>query len=245
MITATLSEQIPAGRQSGQHRPDLPPELRAFLGELIHPFQMLIWGLPGSGKSTMSMIMANQMASFRKVLYISGEEDLSSATLRQKQARTITRPDRFVFANRLPNSRVEWRQLLFPGATGQTSGQLAGNRALPANRLLAGSGQSTGQSAGGYLELRTIVYDSITVLGIHPFHVKATANDCQMPMFRQHISHIFISHAHKDGKEYRGDGSWGHEVDIIIRCHEGVATIQKNRFATAEQGRIGSEYRIY
>ena len=83
------------------------------------------------------------------------------------------------------------------------------------------------------------------MLDLHPFYVKATANDLRLPDFSEHLGHIFISHAHKDGKEYRGDGSWGHEVDIIIRCHEGTATSQKNRFATADKGRIGSEYRIY
>ncbi|MDU0372347.1 hypothetical protein ACFPAF_18240 [Hymenobacter endophyticus] len=242
LLTATLTGEIRAGRQPGQYRPALPPTLRQFLGELTHPFQMLIWGLPGSGKSTMSMIMANEMAAFRKVLYISGEEGLNSTTLRQKQARTITRHDRFLFANRLPNSKLEWRQILLTGTTGQMSGQLAGNALSPTGQR---TGWPTGQPTGGTPEYRTIVYDSITMLGIHPFHVKATANDCQLPAFSQHISHIFISHAHKDGKEYRGDGSWGHEVDIIIRCHEGVATIQKNRFATAEQGRIGTEYKIY
>ena len=83
------------------------------------------------------------------------------------------------------------------------------------------------------------------MLGLHPFYVKATANDLNLPDFSQYLGHIFISHAHKDGSEYRGDGSWGHEVDIIIRCHDGIATIQKNRFATAEKGRIGSECKIY
>ena len=92
---------------------------------------------------------------------------------------------------------------------------------------------------------RTVVYDSITMMGLHPFHVKAIANDCKLPAYSQQLGHLFISHAHKDGKEYRGDGSWGHEVDIIIRCHEGVAEIQKNRFATADQGRIGSTIKIY
>jgi hypothetical protein len=99
--------------------------------------------------------------------------------------------------------------------------------------------------SGEYLAYRTVVYDSITMLGVTPFFVKGTANDCRFPAFHAAMSHIFISHAHKDGKEYRGDGSWGHEVDIIIRCHEGEATIQKNRFATEVAGRIGSTLRMY
>jgi hypothetical protein len=159
--------------------------------------------------------------------------------LQQKQERTLTRPaEQFLFANRLPSSAQEWRQVLYASPAGQRASQVP---ALTAQR----PGAAPTQPNNDYLAYRTIVYDSITMLDVHPFYVKATANDCQLPAFSQHISHLFISHAHKDGKEYRGDGSWGHEVDIIIRCHEGLATIQKNRFATAEQGRIGSSLRIY
>lgn len=232
LLTAVPVPASAAGapRVTGHYRPQLAPVLQAFLGELTYPFQALIWGLPGSGKSTFSMRLANALAAQFKVLYLSGEEDLNSPTLQQKQARTITRHAHFLFVNRLPNSAGEWRQLLYPSSAGLTPSAAAA-RIAPA--------------AGSLPAYRTIVYDSITMMGLQPFHVKATAKDCQLPAYSQQLGHLFISHAHKDGKEYRGAGSWGHEVDLIIRCHEGVAEIQKNRFATAEQGRIGSTITIY
>ena len=249
LVTATLANVTDEKRPDGHYRPVLSPTLQAFLGELTYPFQALIWGLPGSGKSTFSMRMANALAERFQVLYISGEEDLKSATLKQKQERTITRGNHFLFANRMPSSTSEWQQTLYPPTIGshpaQISSQgmqLAGSQTvLPSGRAI----QSLTSFPTGYLAYRTIVYDSITMMGIHPFDVKATANDCELPAYSEKLGHIFISHAHKDGKEYRGDGSWGHEVDIIIRCHEGMAEIRKNRFATAEHGRIGSTIKIY
>ncbi|GAB2954993.1 hypothetical protein GCM10027048_20750 [Hymenobacter coalescens] len=145
----------------------------------------------------------------------------------------------------MPNSAAEWQQLLYSDATGQSSGQNAGNPVLSVKNLTGHTPPVVPVISRAGLNYYTVVYDSITMLGLHPFYVKATAADCQLPAFNELISHIFISHAHKDGKEYRGDGSWGHEVDIIIRCREGVAEIQKNRFATAEQGRIGNTIKIY
>lgn len=237
--TASPASNIEATNQPRRYRPALSAALRSFLGNLTYPFQMLVWGLPGSGKSTLSMMLADALADRFKVLYISGEESLASATLQQKQERTLTRPAaQFLFANRLPVSAQEWRQVLYASPATPLTNQAPTARAQQ-------PGAAAIRAGGDYLAYRTVVYDSITMLDIHPFYVKATANDCQLPAFSQYISHVFISHAHKDGKEYRGDGSWGHEVDVIIRCHEGLATIQKNRFATAEHGRIGSSLRIY
>lgn len=249
LVTTTLDDATKELRSDRHYRPMLAPILQAFLGELTYPFQALVWGLPGSGKSTFSMRMANALAERFKVLYISGEEDLKSATLKQKQERTITRGSQFLFANRMPASATEWQQILYPRVIDSQPLRTGGDATLPANShtgLLSGrAGQGGASFPTGYLAYRTVVYDSITMMGIHPFHVKATANDCKLSAYSQQLGHIFISHAHKDGKEYRGDGSWGHEVDIIIRCHEGVAEIQKNRFATAKHGRIGSTIKIY
>ena len=239
LVTASPAHATEATNQPRRYRPALSAALQSFLGDLTYPFQMLVWGLPGSGKSTLSMMLADALADRFKVLYVSGEESLTSATLQQKQERTLTRPSaQFLFANRLPVSAQEWRQVLYASPATPITNRAPTTRAQQPGAVAIRPG-------GDYLAYRTVVYDSITMLDIHPFYAKATANDCQLPAFSQHISHVFISHAHKDGKEYRGDGSWGHEVDVIIRCHEGLATIQKNRFATAEHGRIGSSLRIY
>jgi hypothetical protein len=80
----------------------------------------------------------------------------------------------------------------------------------------------------------------VTKLDISPFYVHAVAHDFQLPDFTKRRSHIFITHAHKDGKQYRGDGSWGHEVDIIIRVENGIATTEKNRF-----GEVGRSLTVF
>ena len=201
-------------------KPMLSAPFYSLLGELSFPFQLLLWGLPGSGKSTFALQLANELALWRWVLYVSGEEDVRSATLADKQRRALTRPfEHFSFIPRLPATRAEWSELLSNGP------MINGISFAP--------------------RYSTVVYDSITMLNLHPFYVKNTASALQLPDFSAKLGHIFVSHAHKDGKEYRGDARWGHEVDIIIRCNEGTATIQKNRFSTADKGGIGSEYQIY
>ena len=87
---------------------------------------------------------------------------------------------------------------------------------------------------------KAVFYDSVTKLSITPFFVQAAANDYQLPRFSTHLSHIFITYAHKDGQQYRGDGSWGHEVDVVVRVEKGVAIIEKNRF-----GPVGKTLKIF
>lgn len=87
---------------------------------------------------------------------------------------------------------------------------------------------SKGQSL--LMSCKTIFCDSVTKLNITPFYVDAVTHDYRLPDFLELLSHIFITHAHKDGQQYRGDGSWGHEVDLIIRVEKGVATTEKNQF---------------
>lgn len=56
-------------------------EFATFLGPVVYPFKMLVWGLPGSGKSTFCMKLANEIAKKHALLYIAGEEALNSPTL--------------------------------------------------------------------------------------------------------------------------------------------------------------------
>jgi endogenous inhibitor of DNA gyrase (YacG/DUF329 family) len=193
----------------------LNEKFEGFLGKKIsYPFKMLIWGLPGSGKSTFSMQLADQISTNHKILYVAGEELLNSDTLKDKQNRSIQPRSKknCIFINRLPNSETEWKTLLFEKSL-----------------------QNTPQ-----VKFKTVFYDSVTKLEITPFYVDAIANDCRMPFFNANLSHVFITHAHKDGQMYRGDGSWAHEVDIIIKCEKGVALTEKNRF-----GETGKVFQIY
>lgn len=187
-------------------------DFAAFLGLVCYPFKMLVWGLPGSGKSTFCMKLANEIATKHPMLYIAGEEALNSPTLLDKQRRTLAtqNANRCVFLNRLPKSEQEWKQLV------QSQGPIVVS------------------------PYKAIFYDSVTKLGITPFYVNAAANDFRLPALEKTLSHVFITHAQKDGQQYRGDGSWGHEVDIIVRVEKGVATTEKNRF-----GEVGRTLRIF
>jgi hypothetical protein len=212
-ISTAESDYAFSGIAEFNKRVVLSPEFKEFLGKITFPFKMLVWGLPGDGKSTFCMKLANEIANAYNILYVSGEEKLKSSTLKDKQHRTITDQNKkaCIFINRLPVSKEEWNQVLI-----HKSGDIYNIRH------------------------KAIFYDSITKLNITPFYVDAVANECKIPFFNKDISHIFISHAHKDGGQYRGDGSWGHEVDIVIRCEKGIAITEKNRF-----GIVGNGFKIY
>ena len=158
------------------------------------------------------MQLANELAAHQHVVYIAGEEALYSPTLLDKQRRTLTKAnaERCHFINRLPKSTDEWQGVLQIGHPLRPAGS------------------------------KVVFYDSVTKLGITPFYVDAVAHDFQLPDFAKRRSHLFITHAHKDGKQYRGDGSWGHEVDIIIRVEKGIATTEKNRF-----GEVGRTLTVF
>ena len=92
---------------------------------------------------------------------------------------------------------------------------------------------------------RHILYDSVSVLDITPEYPRVLALNQALSFFDTHVNHIFIAHAQKDGKSYLGPSMWGHDVDIIVKVHNGVAFIEKNRFATSTNGLIGSTYNIF
>jgi predicted ATP-dependent serine protease len=209
---------VSAEKSTGQdYRKDnrviLTEPFQDFLGNISYPFRMLVWGMPGHGKSTFCMQLASEIARYFQILYVAGEEALSSSTLLSKQEHTIAPENKrgCFFTNRLPASLQEWESVLLDKTVEKPQ-----------------------------LKYAAIFYDSITKLGITPFYVEATANDCKMNYLQSKISHIFVSHAHKDGSTYRGDGSWGHEVDVVIKCNAGEAVIEKNRF-----GQAGKTYKIF
>jgi hypothetical protein len=212
-ISTAESDFALSGITEFNKRVVLSPEFKEFLGNITFPFKILVWGMPGDGKSTFCMKLANELANAYNILYVSGEEKLNSSTLKDKQQRTISDQNKKVcmFINRLPVSKEEWRQVLIQKSEDQY-----------------------------FIRHKAIFYDSITKLDITPFYVDAIANECKIPFFNKDISHIFISHAHKDGSQYRGDGSWGHEVDIVVRCEKGIAVTEKNRFFGVEK-----KFRIY
>ncbi len=188
------------------------PEMMEFLGKISYPFKMLVWGLPGEGKSTFCMKLAGEISREYHSLYVMAEESLNSYTLQDKKQRTIV-PERMrkvAFVNRLPVSEEEWKGLILE------------------------------EKDKSKLKYSTLFYDSVTKMDITPFYIDQAAELYKMRYFKDVLSHVFVTHAHKDGAMYRGDGSWAHEVDVVIKCKQGIALIEKNRF-----GIVGKEFKIY
>ena len=195
----------------------LPEEFEKFLGKPNFPFKMLVWGMPGQGKSTFCLQLANVLAAYPKLIYISAEEDPNGTTFGNKVKRCISldKKDKVVAYNRLPTYK-EWAEIIKP---------------VPHIFVVP--------------EYRHILYDSISVLDIEPNYPALIAKQTANHSFETAINHIFIAQAQKDGKTYLGPASWGHDVDIIVRVGLGQAIIEKNRFATDVSGLIGSTLKVF
>ena len=187
-------------------------DMMEFLGKISYPFKMLVWGLPGEGKSTFCMKLADEVAREYGALYIMAEESLNSDTLQDKKQRVFAneRVRKVDFVNRLPVSEPEWKGLILE------------------------------EKDKSKVKYSTLFYDSVTKMDITPFYIDQATELYKMNYFKDLLSHVFVTHAHKDGTMYRGDGSWAHEVDIVIRCKQGIAYMEKNRF-----GIVGQKFRIY
>ena len=59
----------------------LPSKYRQLLGKVPSNFRLLLWGAPGHGKSSLALIIANDIGKYVKTLYVSAEESLQSVTL--------------------------------------------------------------------------------------------------------------------------------------------------------------------
>ena len=60
------------------------PDMMEFLGKISYPFKVLVWGLPGEGKSTFCMKLADEISKEYGSLYIMSEESLNSDTFMDK-----------------------------------------------------------------------------------------------------------------------------------------------------------------
>ncbi len=193
----------------------LPVEWFSLLGELTSPFKMLVWGEAGQGKSTFCLQLASVLAESKSVVFISGEEKPSGKTFNEKVKRCVAF-DR------------QWKIQVVDR--------------LPSVRQWDTLVTPNGTLLPVY---HSVFYDSISVLGISPMYPGELEKQSSAKVFNSSLNHIFITHAQKDGKSYKGDSGWGHEVDIIIHIINGEAIIEKNRFATATAGQIGATYKIF
>lgn len=65
----------------------LPAYWKELLGAVAPTFSLLIWGLPGSGKSSLVLMLCHALLRFGDVLYITGEEHISRISERAKRLR--------------------------------------------------------------------------------------------------------------------------------------------------------------
>ena len=62
----------------------LPSKYKSLLGNVPNNFRMLLWGAPGHGKSSLALTIGNDIARKCKVLFVSAEESVQSATLQNR-----------------------------------------------------------------------------------------------------------------------------------------------------------------
>lgn len=180
----TLNDLV---RLTPQEALRLPKPLAEFLGRLPRKFNMLLWGPPGSGKSTFSMQLATALSFAGNVRYITSEESTEGNG----------------FIDRIKRVR--------------------------AYRPIIATESRNYKDIVNILKSTTnnfVIIDSVNNLDI------PTKNIVELFKLFPQISFIFIAHAQKDQRAFRGATELAHEVDIVVKAIEGSATTTKNRFSS-------------
>lgn len=81
---------IPQPRSLGEIRQrnfkpvQLSKKFADFFGDLPDDFRMFIWGLPSSGKSSLTLLLADDLSRTAPLLYISGEESIDRGAIAER-----------------------------------------------------------------------------------------------------------------------------------------------------------------
>lgn len=186
-----------------------------FLGQIATPFKLLVWGLPGSGKSIFALRFINALSSELTCLYIADEEAPQSVTFRSRLKPTIPGDRELSIIPRLPRSGLEWADVLGSGWS--------------ARDVVVYDSITT-------MNLTPSAVDDAIATALEEFkrELQTTGRHLneaiRLTDFKIKTSNVWIAHAQKDGRTYLGDAAWAHDADIVIRCDGGMATTLKNRY---------------
>lgn len=195
------------------------PAFTKFFGKLHIPFKLLIWGLPGQGKSSFCIKLCNALAlAGLPGTYVSAEEDPEGDTMQDKIYLNWKGKLTMKFVNTLPDSSEKWHELLL----------------------------RKDEKGKEKLNSFFIIYDSVTKLEQKPGLADRVQKLFGKDNLNEVVSHIYIAHAEKDGSTYQGEVGWEYEADIVISVDDaGIATMRKNRFKNAAEGQIGGTFNFF
>ena len=81
----------------------IPGKYEDLLGSIERGFKMVMYGLPGSGKSTMLIDLSNDLKNFGKVVYVSAEEGIRASLRKKTRLMNVNSPYiRFESAETIP-----------------------------------------------------------------------------------------------------------------------------------------------
>ena len=158
---------------------------RTLIGLPESHFKMMIYGKPGSGKSTLSIQFAHYLAGMgKRVLYVADEEKYGY-TLQEKIKRLNAHHANLFFVDKVLTDK-------------------------------------------GYLKQWDIIFiDSVQSAGLEVEDLERLADK-----LAPHASFVYVFQTTKNG-QFRGENTYAHDVDTVIRVEDMIATTEKNRFGAS------------
>lgn len=108
--TSTNSSEIATVQQMKYNKfpaLKLPTKYKSLIGKVPVNFRMLLWGAPGHGKSSLALMLANDIGRTLKVLFVSAEESLKSATLTNRIKRFKANSRNLIFNDSNDTGTIE------------------------------------------------------------------------------------------------------------------------------------------